>query len=182
MAYCIEAQRVNLRTAGKADTDSIYRYARDREIGRWTLLPRPYRRKHALAFVRASKICARKKKPHEILLGIEHKAMGEIIGGIGLHNINYLHKNAEIGCWIGVPFQRQGLVTEAMQAALKYAFTTLKLKRVYAQVFAGNIASQKLVKRCGFTQEGCLRASFFQHNRWRTSYLYSMLREEFKDS
>lgn len=180
MAYCIKAQRVRLRTVGIADVDCIYRYGRHRELPRWTTHPRPYQRQNALGLVKMSQRCARKKTPDMIVLGIEYKATGEIIGAISLHQINYQHKNAEIGCWMGKPFQGQGLTTEAMRAFLKYAFTTLKLKRVAAQVVVGNIASQKLVKRCGFTREGCLRSNFLQRKRWRTSYLYSILREEFK--
>lgn len=180
MIYLIKARRVNLRTMRKADAESIRRYIRDREIRRWTLIPQPYTLDHAHAFIKISQGRARKKKPDMILLGIEHKETGEIIGGIGLHRVDYENKNAEIGCWIGKPFRGQGLVTEAMRAVLKYAFTVLKLKRVQAQVFVGNVASMKMVRRCGFTREGCLRSNFLQRGKWRTSYIYSILREEFK--
>lgn len=179
MACLIEARRVNLRTVKKADAESIYHYIRDREIVRWTLIPQPYKRRQAYAFVRVSQRYARRKKPTMILLGIEYRETGEIIGGIGLHRIDYENKNAEIGCWIGKPFRGRGLMTEAMRAAMKYAFTALKLKRITAQVFVGNVASMKMVGRCGFKREGCLRSNFLQRKRWRTSYIYSILREEF---
>ncbi|NMC44974.1 MAG: GNAT family N-acetyltransferase [candidate division Zixibacteria bacterium] len=181
MAYLIKAGRVNLRTVRKADAESMYRYLQDGEIGRWTLIPRPYRRKDAQAFIEVAQRQARKKKPNMILLGIEYPETGEIIGGIGLHQINYQHKNAEIGCWIGKPFRGQGLVTEAMKALMQYAFKTMKLKRVSAQVFVGNVASMKMVRRCGFTREGCLRSNFLQRGEWRTSYIYSILSEELKN-
>jgi [ribosomal protein S5]-alanine N-acetyltransferase len=180
MAYCIEASRVRLRTVGKADADSIYRYGRYRDMPRYTLHPRPYQRENALELVKMSQRSARTKKPNMIVLGIEYKATGEIVGAISLHQIDYRHRNAEIGCWMGKPYQGRGLVTEAMQAYLQYAFTALKVKRVAALVDIDNIASQRLVKRCGFTREGCLRSNFLQRKRWRTSYLYSILREEFR--
>jgi RimJ/RimL family protein N-acetyltransferase len=180
MTDVIETRRLILRTAQTADIDSIRHYARDPEIARWTLLPRPYRRADAINFINLSKRSTRKKKPREILLAIEYKATDGTIGAIGLHQINYLHRNAEIGCWLGRPFRGRGLMQEAMQALLKHAFTTLKLKRVSAQVFVGNVASMRMVRRCGFTREGCLRANLLQRNRWRTSYIYSILREEFQ--
>lgn len=143
------------------------------------MIPYPYKIEDAYAFVRLSRNAAKWKKLPCILLGIELKEEDAIVGGIGINRINRRMKSAEIGCWIGKPYRGQGLMTEAMVAVLRYAFSTLGLKRVYAHVFVENKASRKLVERCGFTREGCLRASHLHRRRWRTTYLYSILREEY---
>jgi RimJ/RimL family protein N-acetyltransferase len=180
MAYLIKSKRVNLRTLRESDADSITRYAGDRSVSAGTFVPHPYKTDDALAFIRFTRKLARRKQQTSIGLGIEYNETGEIIGGIGIHRINYAMRNAEVGYWIGKPYRGTGLMVEAMQAMLRFAFGDLKLKRVYAQVFVENIASQKLVEKCGFTLEGRLRSTHWHHKRWRTCYMYSILREEFR--
>ncbi|HVP06415.1 MAG TPA: GNAT family N-acetyltransferase [Candidatus Acidoferrum sp.] len=180
MPLLIKAKRVNLRTLRHSDAESLCRYIRDPENGRWLLIPWPYQLSDAHVFIKNSRKWAHQKSPTNIGCGIVLKETGEVIGGIGMHKIDRRMKNAEIGCWIGKPYRGTGLMVEAMKAMLKYAFDELKLKRVYAHIFVENVASRKMVEKCGFVREGRLRASHLHHRHWRDSYLYSILKEDFR--
>jgi ribosomal-protein-alanine N-acetyltransferase len=50
--------------------------------------------------------------------------------------------------------QRQGLMTHAVTAVIRIAFSTLKLHRLEANIQPENRASKKLAKACGFSKEG----------------------------
>ena len=71
-------------------------------------------------------------------------------------------------CYYGnASFARQGLMTEGLRLTLKYAFKVLKLHRVEANIQPGNVASIKLVRRCGFTREGFSPNYLKIGGRWR---------------
>ncbi len=180
MVYFIKSKHVNLRTLRESDVESLTRYAKDRAVSRGTFIPHPFKPTDAMATIRRSQNFARRKEQLTITLGIEYKQTGEIIGGIGLHQINYRMKNVEVGCWIGKPFRGTGLMVEAMQAVLRYAFNELKLKRVHAHIYVENIASQKMVEKCGFVREAHVRCGHLHHKRWKDSYLYSILKEDLR--
>lgn len=81
-------------------------------------------------------------------------------------------QSAYLGYWIGAPFANQGLMTEALHLALRYAFTTLKLHRLEANIQPENTRSIRLVRRCGFTLEGFsprylkINGRWCDHQRW----------------
>ena len=80
---------------------------------------------------------------------------GVHVGGIGLHK-KYEH-SAEVGYWIGEEYWNKGFATKALEKILDKAFNEYKFVRVYAHTFEGNIASEKLLLRCGFEYEGLLK-------------------------
>ena len=59
-----------------------------------------------------------------------------------------------------------------------YAFETLELNRVCADVFEGNVASEKVLKKCGFCREGVAREKYFKNGRYFDTILYGILRRE----
>jgi ribosomal-protein-alanine N-acetyltransferase len=101
------------------------------------------------------------------------KPDGIIIGSIGLFHIVRLSlQNGVVGYMVGAPFARQGFATESLRLILRFAFKTLKLHRVEANIQPNNAASIALVKRIGFKFEGCsprylkIRGKWRDHGRW----------------
>ena len=76
-------------------------------------------------------------------------------------------RNAYLGYYANASFARQGLMTEGLRLTLKYAFKVLKLHRVEANIQPGNVASIKLVRRCGFNREGFSPRYLKFGGRWR---------------
>ena len=58
-------------------------------------------------------------------------------------------------------------MTEGLRLTLKYAFKVLKLHRVEANIRPDNVASIKLVRRCGFKREGFSPKYLKIGGRWR---------------
>ena len=81
-----------------------------------------------------------------------------------------------------LPSERgKGYGTEALQLMVDYLFLSKDVMRIQAQTDQRNKASQKILEKVGFKKEGALRKSFFIRGEWQDDYVYSILREEWKE-
>ncbi len=97
----------------------------------------------------------------------------KIIGAINLSQIfRKSFQNAYLGYSLGVDFTGKGYMTEAVEFILQHSFENLNLHRVEANVQPHNLASIKVLQRCGFTKEGFSRKylkiddKWCDHERW----------------
>jgi RimJ/RimL family protein N-acetyltransferase len=87
----------------------------------------------------------------------------------------------EIG-YVLIPSERgKGYCTEAAQLAVDYLFLSKDVVRVQATTQLGNLASQKILEKTGFKREGIIRKGEFAWGKWCDLYLYSILRDEWKE-
>jgi RimJ/RimL family protein N-acetyltransferase len=84
-------------------------------------------------------------------------ACGRLVGGTGLHRMDWNVPRFEIGYWCRPSLQGRGLVTEAVQTLTRFAFDTLRARRVEVRMSRANTKSRAVTERCGFTLEGVLR-------------------------
>jgi RimJ/RimL family protein N-acetyltransferase len=82
---------------------------------------------------------------------------GELVGGSGLHRIDWPLRKFEIGYWRKTGCAGRGLVTEAVQALARMAFDALDARRVEIRMDDRNERSWKVAERAGFTLEALLR-------------------------
>src|SRR5450759_4369055 len=80
-----------------------------------------------------------------------------MVGGSGLHRMNWNAGMFEIGYWCRTKFVGQGYIAEAVHGITNFAFTHLKANRVEIRCDANNDRSAAVAKRCGFLLEGILR-------------------------
>ncbi|MCX6825824.1 MAG: GNAT family protein [candidate division Zixibacteria bacterium] len=176
MGVRLEGKRIILRKPVRADAYPLYLNAKDKEISRYTFLPRPYTLEGAYDFIRKNHIMRRKGRI--IPLGIEWRENGQIIGMISLMGIDHKNKNAELGYWLGKKYWGKGIMKEAICLILRYGFRELKLVRIYAHVMHPNMTSASLLERIGFTFEGRRRKVLLHRRKWMDYLCYGMLRGE----
>ncbi len=85
------------------------------------------------------------------------KGTNTIVGGSGLHRIDWDIPKFEIGYWCRKCFQGQGYITESTETITKFAFETLGAKRVEIRCDTKNVRSRRIPDRLGFRLEGTLR-------------------------
>ncbi len=108
-------------------------------------------------------------------------APGRIIGQIGVSGIvRGAFQSCFVGYWIGQPFARHGYTTEALRLALRFAFRTLKLHRVEANIVPRNRASKALVKKLGLRYEGTSRRYLRIAGKWADHEHWAITVEEWK--
>ena len=85
---------------------------------------------------------------------------------------------AEVGYWIGQPYWGRGYATAAVKQLEGIAFNDLKLVRLYAEVFACNPASMRVLEKAGFTLDAILKKNMIKEGKIMDSYLYSRVAQD----
>ena len=169
---------VRLRTLQEEDIEPMARLANNRKI--WKNLrdvfPYPYTKGSAERFVRI-------KQQEQLPFTFAITDHGAFAGVIGLEpKTDIYRKGAEIGYWVGEPFWGRGIATQAVQHLTEYALKELCLIRLEAGVFSHNVASRKVLEKCGFQQEGILRKAVFKDGDLVDEYRYGMVNEGSPDA
>lgn len=97
------------------------------------------------------------------------------IGSIGFWRIEKDNHRAEIGYLLNPVYQGQGIMQEAVTAAIDYGFNVLKLHSIEARVSPGNFASIKLLLKNNFVQEAYFKEYHLHNGRFEDTMVYSLL-------
>lgn len=100
----------------------------------------------------------------------------QLVGGLTLSNVRRGVTQAGIlGYWIGKPFIGRGYMTEAVRAAVSFAFDTLHLHRLEAATMPSNVASIRVLEHNGFRREGFARQLLKINGVWEDHLLHGLL-------
>ena len=169
----LEGKNVNLRIMEKEDLPLFAEWLNKPEVfGEYTPL-------HQMSRTEVEKIS---ENLHEKKLFIIEKKDGSKIGFIDhFYVLHVAGRQLEIGYSL-LPNERgKGYCSEAIKIMADYLFLSKDIGRIQAQTDPRNIASQKVLEKAGFKNEGTLRKSFFMRGEWRDAHIYSILREEWKE-
>jgi len=113
-----------------------------------------------------------------LALTIEGRADRGLIGLIEVRAIDSEHAQAELSVWLVEACWGLGYMSEAVRAAVGFAFQTLQLNRLYAHHMTRNPASGRVLERNGFRREGVLRQRVRKWGRYENLALRALLRED----
>jgi RimJ/RimL family protein N-acetyltransferase len=161
-----------IRSWSSADAAALVKYANNRKV--WLNLrdafPHPYTTASAAAFL---EMVGRQSPATLFAIATQEEA----IGGIGLSLNQDVHRlTAEMGYWLGEPYWGKGITTEAVIKFTEYAFEQFQLLRIYAEPFATNANSCRVLEKAGFLLEGRLRSSVTKDGQILDQFLYSRIR------
>lgn len=123
-----------------------------------------------------------KNKKNKVLAIIVKKT-GKLIGTIGLHNINTVHRRASLGIIIGdKQFWGRGLGREAVAVFIDFAFNVLNLHSVRLNVYSFNLRGIRSYKAVGFKEAGRLREAHFWGGKFYDIIKMDVLDKEFNNS
>ncbi|MDE6505263.1 MAG: GNAT family N-acetyltransferase [Clostridia bacterium] len=101
---------------------------------------------------------------------------GELAGSIGAFRQSNIHsRTAELGYYVSEKFWNAGVATCAVKAICKYVFENSDIIRIYAEPFARNKASCRVLEKAGFVYEGTLRANAVKCGVVEDMKMYSIL-------
>ena len=98
------------------------------------------------------------------------------IGSVSLWNINWLHQRSGVGIWILPTFWERGIGTKTITLIKNIGFLHLKLNRIEAFIALKNERSIKMFKKCGFAEEGILRAYLNINGEFQDALLVACLK------
>jgi ribosomal-protein-alanine N-acetyltransferase len=111
--------------------------------------------------------------------GITLRGDDKVIGTCGFHFLSRENRHCDIGYDLQPAYWGRGYVTEATHAMVRWCFENLDLHRIQADCTAGNIGSERVLEKVGFTHEGTWRENCFEHERFISLKQYGLLRREY---
>ena len=132
-------------------------------------LPYPYSEENAREFISYA------QSSDEYIFAVTVE--GKFVGCISAAPQKNIHKfTAEIGYYIAPQFWGNGLASQAVKLLTEYIFGNTEIMRLYAEPFARNKASCRVLEKAGFTFEGTLRKNAVKNGAVEDMKMYSILK------
>ena len=169
----LSTERLLLRQITFDDADDLFILRADERLMRY--IDRPIAKTTEDALQLIQKIHDAWKINDGITWGISLRTDPKLIGTIGYWRIVKEHHRAEIGYLIALEQQSKGLMQEAMDVVLDYAFNEMQLHSIEANVNPSNVASVKLLERNRFIKEAHFKENYFFNGVFHDTFIYSLL-------
>lgn len=172
----MQTQRLLLRPIVMEDAREVFAFSREQNVG-----PNAGWKPHA-SLRDTIEIMPKVLVGQQGVFGVVLKDTGILIGSIGLMpdvkrsnpRVRMLGYALSERCW------GRGFTTEAARAVLHYGFETLHLDMISAYCYPQNERSQRVLAKCGFIYEGCLRQSELRYDgKTLDNLCYALTRERF---
>lgn len=173
----IATDRLNLRWLTVADVPALFEIFGDPAVCRYWSRPPFSSLAEAAAYHR--EIVELFESRTLFQWGIAEAGTDHVIGTCTLANLSVAHRRAEIGFALARNAWGRGYMAESITALLTFAFQTLNLHRIEADVDPRNHRSIAVLERAGFVREGYLRERYHMAGEVQDALFYGLLRTEF---
>lgn len=137
-------------------------------------LPYPYTKSDAEEYIKSMRSSDKTK-----IFAFAITADDKVVGSIGVfrgENIHY--RTAEMGYYLGEPYWGSGLGTSAVKQTCYYIFKNTDIIRIFAEPFAYNIASCRVLEKAGFEFEGLLRNNAIKNGKVLDMRMYALIKND----
>lgn len=177
----IETDRLLLNELRSVDESSVFRLFSNPSVVEYYDLEAFNDVRQAGSLIRFFR--SRYEKGAGIRWAIRLKQDGELVGTCGFNSWDSRMQSAVIGFDLMSEYWQGGISTEAVSAVIRVAFSGSlacgQLHRIQADTVPGNIASEALLRKLGFKEEGLRRESGYWKNAFHDLKCYGLLRHEF---
>lgn len=137
-------------------------------------LPYPYTQADAEHYIHAM-LCAESGSQYAFAIDVGGRAVGSI-GVFRQANIHF--RTAELGYYVAEPYWGRSICTDAVRQTCDHVFQNSNILRIFAEPFAYNTASCRVLEKAGFTLEGILQKNAVKNGAILDMKLYSLLNEK----
>ena len=136
-------------------------------------LPYPYTERDAEDYIRAMLAA-----DHDKVFAFAVTVGGKVVGSVGVFRKDNIHyRTAELGYYLGEPHWGKGIMTSAVKQICRRVFERSDIVRIFAEPFAHNAASCRVLEKAGFICEGTMRRNAEKNGRIVDMKLYALVRE-----
>ena len=136
-------------------------------------LPFPYTEQDGIDFI-SSLMSKDKSDTTEFAVVADNQPIGSI--GITRRD-NIYKKTAELGYYLAQEYWGKGIMTDAVRQICEYVFANTDIIRIFAEVYADNIGSCRVLEKSGFTLEGVMKNNAIKNGKVLDMKLYALTRE-----
>jgi [ribosomal protein S5]-alanine N-acetyltransferase len=172
----LSSGNIRLREFRSSDAGRLVELANNEKIARNLRdgFPNPYTLEHAEAW-----ILKFMDLDPPTFFAIDYQ--GEYVGNISLvKGTDVYRKSAEVGYFIGEEYWNKGIATVALGLICDYGFKKLDIVRIHTGVYEHNLASQRVLEKCGFIKEGVFKMAVFKKEMFWNEVRYAKIVENLK--
>lgn len=136
--------------------------------------PYPYTEQNAAQFIERM-LSADEDETFAFAVTVDDRAIGSIAA---FRQGNIHRRTAEMGYYIAESFWGKGLMTEAVKQVCEYVFDHSDIIRIYAEPFAYNTASCRVLEKAGFQLEGTLKSNAVKNGKILDMKMYARIRSQ----
>lgn len=173
----LEGSRVRLRPLRISDADDFFALHSDPRVMRYWSHPPWTEREQAIARIEHLERDRANAEFYTWATTID--GTDRLVGTVSLFAINRAQFRADVGYALSPSHWGHGYATEGLRLAITFAFDTIGLARLEADIDPRNEASCRLVERVGFRREGLLRRRWHVAGEITDSAMYGLLRDEY---
>ena len=170
-------KRLSLRKIVPSDSDDMFEYSHREDVTRyllWDPHPDPLYTHHYVRYLQD-----RYAAGDFYDFAVVPRSLGRMIGTVGFTSFDLPNRSAEIGYVISPEYQGCGYATEAVMRLLDFGFFECGLERVSAVCMKGNLASLRVMEKCGLRREGLLRSAVFAKGEMRDVHLSAITKKDY---
>ena len=168
---------ISLELLSKANSLDVYSFEKEnREYFERNLPPRPANYFDSDGFKEITKELLTEQDNHDAYMHLIRDSQGVMIGRINLSVLESDRNTAELGYRIGGNVANLGYASEAVKLVLDKAFTTYGFNRIIAGTATGNLASQRVLLKNGFTFSRMIENDLQIHNEWVHTAVFEIRR------
>lgn len=172
-------ERLLLRDFEASDFEAVYAFRSDPDVMRY-FTGQAETAEEVRAFLERTAEYAQQRPQTQFRFAIVLRAESRVIGGCGLDITHADAQEGEIGYHLLASCWGRGYATETARALLQFGFEGLKLHRLFADCFACNRASARVMEKAGLKFEARLRQNRISAEGWDDTLIYSLLEDEWR--
>ena len=172
----LESERCILREITMDDVDALYDIRSDDLVSKYLGDPPMRHRDQAVASVEAT-MQSFQSGDGSLKWGVAMHDNNRLIGTVSVWHIRKQHYRAELGYMLARDYWGKGIIPEVCTTVLDYAFGTMNLHSMDANIDPRNDASRRVLEKLGFVQEAYFREDYFDPmtETFTDSAIFSML-------
>ncbi len=174
-----EGKKIRLRRFKEDDATHVLKLWNNLEVRKYLANFFPFSLENELEFIRSQNKAFDQRK--SFTFAIETLAEKKLIGGCGLHDVNWRSRNAELGITIfDQDYWNKGFGTDAMIVLLNFGFHILNLNNIYLRVLEYNKRAIRVYEKIGFKHVGKFRKFVYFGGKFYDLLIMDLLIDEFK--
>ena len=174
----LETDRLIIRVLNKNDVADLKEWlGRDEIYTYWGRKANRNEKNPELMFGPDPRPWVKRKPSPDFDWGIVLKESNKVVGMIAIFDIQNA-RMGDIGYRVNPEYWNMGITTEALKEVIRFIFENTEIDRLNGRADVRNIASNKVMEKCGFIKEGTVRQGkmvsvYCDYN------IYGMLREDY---
>ncbi|MCB1258181.1 MAG: GNAT family N-acetyltransferase [Microthrixaceae bacterium] len=169
----LDANGIRLRPWRESDIDQVTAACQDAAIQRWTTVPVPYLRDHAVDFVESMAI--EQWSDHSGALFCVASPDDRVLGSCGLVSVDAENLVAEVGYWVSAEARGAGVAQRSVKALAAWALGDGGMDRLEIYIEPANLASCRVAEQVGCVREGVLSSKALARGKRVDLVLYAMV-------